>query len=234
MTAPTPAAHTAGRWSRAAVDAWGVVVRCEVILAGVAAVLAVVVSAAQQSDLGESISFLSWVWAVHGVITLVLGYPLGVVVTRLLPPRPARGRGAGAYAVAGGVAAALVILLWGVAPPAGVAGWGALGAATAGTARLWADGAIRARAERREALAARPVPAVPAPALEATAPTSAVQASAPPAPESAPPEAAVPESAVPESTPPAPAALASAPPAPAPPASTSSEAPSWTPPPPPR
>ena len=162
MTAPTPAVPAPAapvpalgrlRWRWAAHDAWAVVGRCEAILAGLAAVVAVGVSAAQQSDVGDAISIMAWVWGIHAVLTLVVGYPLGVVVTRLLPPRPARGTAALGYAAAGASAAALLILLWGVAPPAAVAGWAALGAATAGSARAWAHRSLRDRALHRETLA---------------------------------------------------------------------------------
>jgi hypothetical protein len=162
VTDPTPAPPLEGglRWSWAAVDAWGVVARCEAVLAGVAAVAAVAVSAVQQSDLGAAISFLSWVWAVHAVITLVVGYPLGVVVSRLLPPRPGRGHAAGVYALVGGAAAALIVLLGGTGSAAAGA-WAVLGAVTAGSARFWGDRVIRDRAVRREALALATPPGRP-------------------------------------------------------------------------
>lgn len=161
MTAPTPPAPPApadgpSRWRAAAVDAWGVVVRCEVVLAGVAAVLAVVLGVSEPGDLDDALSILAFAWAVHAVLTLVVGYPVGVAVTRLLPPRPGRGRAGVVYALVGAGTAALIVLVGGLGLPAAAA-WAALGAATAGTARVWADRAIRDRAQRRE------VPASPAP-----------------------------------------------------------------------
>lgn len=160
MTAPTPHPPTEARLRRRqdAQDAWDVVVRCEVILAGLAVLAALIVVVAQPGELGGALAIVGLGWAVHALLTVSVGYAVGVVVTRRLPPRPAGGTAGTAYAVAGGATAALLVLLGGMGLAA--VAWAVLGAVTAGSARVWADTSIRSRALRREA-AALAGPAVP-------------------------------------------------------------------------
>lgn len=143
------------RWGDAASDAWWVNVRCQAVLAVVAVVAAVAFGLS--GDAGETAQIMIYVWVVHAVMTLVVGYPVGVVAARLLPAAPSRGAATGGFLLAGGVTGAL-LMCW--AGPFAALGWGALGAVTAGGARAWAHGAI----ERRRARWSRP-PLVPHPGV---------------------------------------------------------------------
>lgn len=131
------------RWGDAARDAWSVNVRCQAVLVGVAVVAAI--ASGLSADVGDTAQILVYVWVVHAVVTLVVGYPVGVVVGRLLPAVPTRGAAFGGFLLAGGVAGALA-MSW--AGPYSALGWGALGAVTAGGARAWAHGAIERRRVR--------------------------------------------------------------------------------------
>jgi len=148
-SAPVAVEH---RWRDAATDAWSVNVRCQAVLAAVAVVAAVAVGLA--ADAGETAQMMIYVWMVHAVVTLVVGYPVGVVTARLLPAVPSRGAAAGGFVLAGGVTGALA-MCW--AGPVAALGWGVLGALTAGGARAWAHGAI----ERRRGRVRTGVPRVP-------------------------------------------------------------------------
>lgn len=131
------------RWGDAARDAWSVNVRCQAILV----VLALLASAAWilSGDALETTQIMAFVWVVHAVVTLVVGYPVGVLAGRILPAAPSRGAAAGGFVLAGGVAGALA-MLW--AGPVAALAWGALGAATAGGARAWAHGTVERRRMR--------------------------------------------------------------------------------------
>lgn len=156
---PAPSAYGAGgyapvavenRWGDAARDAWSVNVRCQAVLAALALLAGVAVGVSE----GEAAQIMIYVWLVHVVVTLVVGYPLGVVSARLLPAAATRGAAAGGFLLAGGVAGALA-MAW--AGPFAALGWAGLGALTAGGARAWAHGVI----ERRRARTRPPVPVVP-------------------------------------------------------------------------
>lgn len=150
------------RWRTAAADAWSVVARCLAILAllGVVAVVVASVTSGGDEALG-GLQIVAVAWLVHAAFTLVIGYPVGWVVSGLLPERPSRARASWTYALVGGVTGALIIAVWGIAGTAPLI-WGGLGAVTAGSARVWADGVIRARAARALAARAWPPPSTPA------------------------------------------------------------------------
>jgi hypothetical protein len=133
------------RWGDDARDAWSVNARCQAVLAllGLLATVAVAFSEA------EAAQIVVYAWAVHAGVTLVVGYPVGVVTVRLLPVAATRGAATGGFLLAGGVAGALAMSWSG--PPAALV-WGALGAAVAGGARAWAHGVI----QRRRGVSAAP------------------------------------------------------------------------------
>jgi hypothetical protein len=141
------------RWSPAAADAWTVVGRCEAILLALALLLGAVGVA---SDIatgggGQAITSIAWIgglaWLVHALATLLVGFPVGVLVSRLLPPDASWSRATAAYAVAGAACgAAVVLVLGGLAnAPFPAAPWAGLGAVVAGGARAWAHRALRRR-----------------------------------------------------------------------------------------
>lgn len=141
------------RWSLAAADAWTVVGRCQAILLGLVLLLGAVGVA---SDLatggaGRAITSIAWIgglaWLVHALATLVVGYPAGVVVSRLLPADASWPRATAAYVLAGGACGAGVVLVLGglAGAPFPVAPWAGLGAVVAGGARAWAHRAVRRR-----------------------------------------------------------------------------------------
>lgn len=127
-----------GRWGRAARDAWSVQVRCQAVLGGLALAATAFVAAAMDID---SAGLMAFVWLAHAVIALVVGYPVGVVVGRMLPPDPTRASGWW-FALAGAVAGAAIMLATG---PGAAVLYAGLGAAVAGGARVWAQGAIERR-----------------------------------------------------------------------------------------
>lgn len=128
-----------GRWGRAARDAWSVQVRCQAVVGALGLVAALAVAVLMDLD---SAGLIGFVWLVHAVVTLVVGYPVGVVVGRLLPDDPTAAAAGWWFALAGAVAALAVMLAFG---PGGVVLYVPLGAAVAGGARAWAHGAIARR-----------------------------------------------------------------------------------------
>lgn len=144
---PSPPGST--RWGRAARDAWSVQWRCQVVLAGIGLVVGGYAAVAAGAPDGQATSLVAVVWAAHAVVTLGVGYPVGVLTGRLLPPTPARGPAAWAFALAGAAAGALVLLAlgWRTHGWTAVLAWAALGALVAGPSRAWAHRSTRARAE---------------------------------------------------------------------------------------
>ncbi|WP_147795088.1 hypothetical protein [Cellulomonas sp. Y8] len=148
-----PSAPGSDRWSLAAADAWTVVSRCLAILLGLLAVAGAVglVSDVAAGGGGQAITSIAWIgglaWLVHALATLVVGYPAGLFVSRLLPVGASRAGAGVAYALAGaGCGAGTIVVLSGLAD-ADFPGWpwAVLGAVVAGGARIWAHGTIRRR-----------------------------------------------------------------------------------------
>ncbi|HYQ75025.1 hypothetical protein [Cellulomonas sp.] len=152
------------RWSLASADAWTVVGRCQAILLGLVLLLGAVgvASDVATGGGGQAITSIAWIgglaWLVHALATLVVGYPVGVAVSRLLPPDVSWPGATAAYALAGAACGAgVVLVLGGLADaPFPAAPWAGLGAVVAAGARAWAHPAIR----RRHAAAAGPGGAV--------------------------------------------------------------------------
>lgn len=148
-----PAPPASDRWQVAARDAWSVVWRCVAILLGIAVVGVVAAVATSQSGAGGAAYLLGLMWVAHALITLVVGYPVGVVTTRLLPAAPGAPAAVGAFALAGAVAgwAVVATLAHTAAADFSFAVWSALGGVTAGSARAWAQRSVVRRRERRGA-----------------------------------------------------------------------------------
>lgn len=113
--------------------------RCQAVVGVLGLVATLVVAVLMDLD---SAGLIGFVWLVHAVATLVVGYPVGVVAGRLLPADPTRAAAGWWFALAGAVAAAAIMLGSGLA---GVVLYAPLGAAVAGGARASAHGAIERR-----------------------------------------------------------------------------------------
>lgn len=145
-----PGRPGSGRTGRAARDAWDVQLRCQAAVAGLAALATVVVAAGAQDD--GAVGLMGFVWAVHALVTLVVGYPVGVVVARQVPAGASRTRSSLWFAAAGAVAGGL---LTAATMPATAAVYAVLGAGVAGGARAWAHRRIERRGADRTATVAQ-------------------------------------------------------------------------------
>lgn len=143
------------RTDRPALAAWTVVWRCVLLLSVLAVVLTLVagVVGGVGVEAVEAVEGMAILWTVHVSATVVVGYPVGLLTTRLLPEDPSRARAAAAYAVAGAVSGWLVVLAVDSVIDLGTPWFGvygaALGAAVAGLARAWAHDTIARRAAAR-------------------------------------------------------------------------------------
>lgn len=166
--------RTVNPWRAAARDAWSVVWRCLAVLTALAAVVAVVVAVAYRSDdlldgATGSASIVGIMWLIHVAVTLVVGYPVGLVVSRPLLGVTSRAGAAGWFALAGAVSGAAVVMIVQFPPVV----WFVLGGVVAGGARAWAHGPIRRRADRdaqAHQAAATPWPSPATPVGEAVDP----------------------------------------------------------------
>jgi len=132
-------------WARAAVAALHINLRCLAILTALFfLILAVstVNSAGRDGSSVDSSGILTAVWAVHVAAVVVIGYPLGVVVSKLLPFASSRLTATAAFAAVGGITGAALTVSFGLGA---ALAWLALGSVTAGGARAWAHRAICAR-----------------------------------------------------------------------------------------
>lgn len=158
---------TVNPWRAAARDAWSVVWRCLAVLTALAAVGTLAAAAVGGSSGGvDGLSASLWIaglaWLIHLAVTLVVGFPVGLVVSRLLLPIASRVGGAGWFALAGAVTGGLIVTIAQIPPVV----WFVLGGVVAGGARAWAHGPIRRRADRdaqahQAAAAPWPYPATP-------------------------------------------------------------------------
>lgn len=139
-----PATPGTGSWRSAALDAFSVVWRCVAVLSGLAVVVVLVAGATSGDVSADSggLGIIGIAWLVHVAVTLVVGYPVGVVVSRVLPEGVSRLAATGAFALAGAVAGSAVVMVAGFPPVV----WFVLGGVTAGGARAWAHGPVRRRA----------------------------------------------------------------------------------------
>jgi len=129
--------------------------RAALILLGAAAVLYAVFLLVERPapgdavDVGTAAAILALVYGLHLAALLVLGWPGGVLTAYLVRHDPSEARHVAAFALAGAVLGAAVLLVAG--QPAAAAVWSAVGAVTAGGARAWTGRARRRRAARRAA-----------------------------------------------------------------------------------
>lgn len=146
-----PGPPGSGRTGRAARDAWDVQLRCQAVVAALA-VLATVAVAVGSHDDGAA-GLMAFVWLVHALVTLVVGFPVGVVVGRQVPAGTTAPRAAAWFAVAGAVTGGLLTL---ATAPATAVVYALLGGVVAGGARAWAHAPIERRRAARDAAAERP------------------------------------------------------------------------------
>jgi len=139
---PEPPAHPAGgRWARAGLAALTVNLRCLAILTALSVLLLIVAAVLDINQITFEAYVLALAWGVHLAALVVVGYPLGVLTSRLLPAQPSLVAATATFAAVGGVSGALLTIHFGGAAQLA---WLALGAVTAGAARAWAHRTIRA------------------------------------------------------------------------------------------
>ncbi|RYV51926.1 hypothetical protein [Pengzhenrongella frigida] len=109
--------------------------RCLALVTALAVVILIVATVLDSSEIAAAAYFLAIAWGVHLAALIVVGYPLGVLTSRLLAAQPSRLAATTTFAVVGGVSATLLTAPLGVGAPLI---WFAHGAVTAGAARAWA------------------------------------------------------------------------------------------------
>lgn len=150
-----PGPPGSGRTGRAARDAWDVQLRCQAAVAALAVLATAVVAVGSHDD--GAVGLMAFVWLVHALVTLVVGFPVGVVVARQVPAGTTAPRVAAWFAAAGAVTGGLLTLA--TAPVTAVA-YALLGGAVAGGARAWAHAPIERRRAARDAATERSAGAV--------------------------------------------------------------------------
>lgn len=140
-----PTRRARGPWARAALAALHINLRCLAILTALFVVLLAIlaISARGEGSLADSAGILTMAWGIHLAAVVVVGYPLGVVTSRLLPADASLLAASAAFAAVGGVSGALLTASFGFGAAPLI--WFALGAVTAGGARAWAHRAIQAQ-----------------------------------------------------------------------------------------
>ncbi len=140
--APAPDDPRAPTVRTALVEALMVCWRCAAVLTVLAVVLGAVGVATGGADGAASIVVL--VWLVHLLVLAVVGYPMGLVLARLVPQRAGRAQAAGWFALAGALPGLFLLPQMGVTALV----WVGLGAVVAGGSRAWAHPALVARRAR--------------------------------------------------------------------------------------
>lgn len=136
---PTGSARVVLSWRRAAAASAWVNLYCAAILAALGVGIVAVIPKLNASmivldDSGLIVSGM--VYGVHLVALLVVGFPVGWLLSRYLGPAPRRGTAALAFAGVGAAAGAALLAVTG--NPAAITIWAVLGAFVPATARLWA------------------------------------------------------------------------------------------------
>ena len=147
LPAPTPeptperVAHkVSGRWAQAALAAMYINLRCLAIVTALAVIFLIVSAVPNMDSFAAGTYYLMFAWAVHVAAIIIVGYPLGVLTSRLLAADTSQVAATITFTIIGGVSGALLTVALGVEAQLI---WCALGAATAGGARAWAHRTVR-------------------------------------------------------------------------------------------